>query len=40
MDLVGLDVMGHVNSNLYDAVPMMPTRETLRPAKTSVVMET
>lgn len=40
MDLVGLDVMGHVNSNLYDAVPDDPYRETLRPAKTSAVMET
>lgn len=39
MDLVGLDVMGHVNSNLYDAVPDDAYRETLRPAKTSVVME-
>jgi 3-hydroxyacyl-CoA dehydrogenase len=38
MDLVGLDVMGHVNSNLYDAVPHDPYREVLKPEKTAVVM--
>lgn len=38
MDLVGLDVMGHVNSNLYTAVPHDPFRETLRPEKTTAVM--
>ena len=38
MDLVGLDVMQHVNSNLYDAVADDPYRETLRPAKLSAVM--
>jgi 3-hydroxyacyl-CoA dehydrogenase len=39
MDLVGLDVMQHVNSNLYDAVTDDPYRETLRPANLSAVME-
>ena len=39
MDLVGLDVMQHVNSNLYDAVVDDAFRETLRPAKLSAVMQ-
>ncbi|UCC54745.1 MAG: 3-hydroxyacyl-CoA dehydrogenase/enoyl-CoA hydratase family protein [Anaerolineaceae bacterium] len=39
MDLVGLDVMQHVNSNLYEAVTDDPYRETLRPAKLSAVMD-
>ena len=39
MDLVGLDVMAHVNSNLYTAVPDDPYREVLRPEKTAAVME-
>ncbi|MFO7662421.1 MAG: 3-hydroxyacyl-CoA dehydrogenase/enoyl-CoA hydratase family protein [Chloroflexota bacterium] len=39
LDLVGLDVMAHVNNNLYDAVPDDAYREQLRPAKTSAVME-
>jgi 3-hydroxyacyl-CoA dehydrogenase len=39
IDLVGLDVMAHVNSNLYTAVPDDPYRETLRPEKTAAVME-
>ncbi|MFQ5434678.1 MAG: 3-hydroxyacyl-CoA dehydrogenase/enoyl-CoA hydratase family protein [Anaerolineae bacterium] len=38
MDLVGLDVMGHVNNNLYEAVSHDPYRETLRPEKTTAVM--
>ncbi len=38
MDLVGLDVMAHVNGNLYDAVPDDAYRETLRPEKTGAVM--
>lgn len=38
MDLVGLDIMGHVNSNLYTAVPHDPFRETLQPEKTTAVM--
>lgn len=40
MDLVGLDIMGHVNRNLYDAIPDDPYREILRPVKTASVMET
>jgi 3-hydroxyacyl-CoA dehydrogenase len=39
MDLVGLDVMQHVNSNLYEAVTDDPYRETLRTAKLSAVMD-
>ncbi|MBK7918572.1 MAG: 3-hydroxyacyl-CoA dehydrogenase/enoyl-CoA hydratase family protein [Chloroflexi bacterium] len=38
MDLVGLDVMGHVNHNLYEAVPHDPYRDILKPEKTAVVM--
>ena len=30
MDLVGLDVMGHVNRNLYDAIPHDPYRDILK----------
>ncbi|HSG15020.1 MAG TPA: 3-hydroxyacyl-CoA dehydrogenase/enoyl-CoA hydratase family protein [Anaerolineae bacterium] len=40
MDLVGLDIMGHVNSNLYGAIPDDPYREVLRQEKTSAVMAT
>lgn len=40
MDLVGLDVMAHVNENLYEAVPHDAHRETLKPEKTGAVMET
>ena len=39
MDLVGLDVMDHVNSNLYDAVVDDAFRETLRPEKLTRVMQ-
>jgi 3-hydroxyacyl-CoA dehydrogenase len=39
LDLVGLDVMAHVNKNLYDAVPNDTYRERLRPTKTAAVME-
>lgn len=39
LDLVGLDVMAHVNNNLYDAVADDPYREMLRPTKTTAVME-
>ena len=39
MDLVGLDVMQHVNSNLYAAVIDDAYRETLRPEKLSGVMQ-
>src|SRR5690606_38706531 len=38
LDLVGLDVMAHVNNNLYDAVPEDAYREALRPEKTSALM--
>jgi 3-hydroxyacyl-CoA dehydrogenase len=38
LDLVGLDVMAHVNNNLYDAVPDDPYRETLRPERTTPLM--
>ena len=40
MDLVGLDIMGHVNSNLYGAIPDDPYREILRQEKTTAVMAT
>lgn len=39
LDLVGLDVMGHVNSNLYDAILDDPYREILRPEGTAEVMD-
>ncbi len=39
LDLVGLDVMAHVNANLYDAVPDDSYRAVLQPEKTSAVME-
>ncbi len=39
LDLVGLDVMGHVNQNLYDAVPDDAYRETLKPEKTAAMMQ-
>ncbi len=39
LDLVGLDVMQHVNSNLYDLVEDDAYRETLRPEKTTAVMQ-
>jgi 3-hydroxyacyl-CoA dehydrogenase len=40
MDLVGLDIMGHVNNNLYDGIPDDPYREILRQEKTTAVMTT
>ncbi len=39
LDLVGLDVMAHVNNNLYDAVPDDDFREALRPERTSALMQ-
>jgi 3-hydroxyacyl-CoA dehydrogenase len=39
LDLVGLDVMAHVNDNLYEAVPDDPYREMLRPARAGALME-
>ena len=38
MDLVGLDVMGHVNKNLYEGVPHDSYRDILQPEKTSAMM--
>ncbi|MEZ4645570.1 MAG: 3-hydroxyacyl-CoA dehydrogenase/enoyl-CoA hydratase family protein [Chloroflexota bacterium] len=38
MDLVGLDVMGHVNRNLYEAVAHDPYRDILKAEKISAVM--
>ncbi len=38
MDLVGLDVMAHVNGNLYPAIEGDAYRETLQPEIASVVM--
>jgi 3-hydroxyacyl-CoA dehydrogenase len=39
LDLVGLDVMAHVNNNLYAAVPKDSYREMLRPARATALME-
>ncbi len=39
LDLVGLDVMAHVNNNLYDAVAHDDFREALRPERTSALMQ-
>ncbi|MFQ5401343.1 MAG: 3-hydroxyacyl-CoA dehydrogenase NAD-binding domain-containing protein [Anaerolineae bacterium] len=38
MDLVGLDIMSHVNNNLYEAVSHDPYREVLRGEKSTAVM--
>ncbi len=38
MDLVGLDVMGHVNRNLYAAIPHDPYKEILKAETVSGVM--
>ncbi|MBE2200269.1 MAG: enoyl-CoA hydratase/isomerase family protein [Anaerolinea sp.] len=38
MDLVGLDVMGHVNRNLYEAVAHDPYRDILKAEKITAVM--
>ncbi len=38
MDLVGLDVMGHVNHNLYEAVPHDPYRDILKGEKATAVI--
>ncbi|MGD2078643.1 MAG: 3-hydroxyacyl-CoA dehydrogenase/enoyl-CoA hydratase family protein, partial [Chloroflexota bacterium] len=40
LDLVGLDIMGHVNSNLYEAIAQDPYREILRAEGASEVMAT
>lgn len=39
MDLVGLDVMGHVNHNLYEAVPHDPYRDILKGEKATAVID-
>ncbi|MCP5098420.1 MAG: 3-hydroxyacyl-CoA dehydrogenase/enoyl-CoA hydratase family protein, partial [Chloroflexi bacterium] len=39
MDLVGLDVMGHVNNNLYDAVAHDKHREILKGEKSTAVFQ-
>ncbi|MEZ4516446.1 MAG: 3-hydroxyacyl-CoA dehydrogenase family protein [Chloroflexota bacterium] len=39
LDLVGLDVMAHVNENLYEAVPDDPYREMLHPTLAGQLME-
>ncbi len=38
-DLVGLDVMAHVNTNLYPAIPHDPHREQLAHEKTTALIE-
>jgi 3-hydroxyacyl-CoA dehydrogenase len=38
MDLVGLDVMGHVNENLYEAIPEDRYREILQAEEVTAVM--
>lgn len=39
LDLVGLDVMVHVNNNLYEAIPHDPYREQLKHPKTVALIE-
>jgi 3-hydroxyacyl-CoA dehydrogenase len=39
MDLIGLDVMTHVNNNLYDAIPHDPYREAVRSPQMTAVVE-
>jgi len=38
LDLIGLDVMGHVNSNLYDAIPEDQYRDVLKPEKATTIL--
>jgi 3-hydroxyacyl-CoA dehydrogenase len=38
LDLVGLDVMNHVNSNLYDAIPDDPYRDAIRAPQWTVLV--
>lgn len=40
MDLVGLDIMGHVNKNLYEAIAHDPYRDILVAEKSSAVIGT
>jgi 3-hydroxyacyl-CoA dehydrogenase len=39
LDLVGLDVMGHVSNNLYDAIPDDPYRNILRSERSHEVID-
>ena len=39
MDLVGLDVMGHVNNNLYDAIPEDPYRDAVKAPQMTALVE-
>lgn len=39
LDLVGLDVMGHVNNNLYDAIPHDRYRDALKGPQTAALIE-
>lgn len=39
LDLVGLDVMAHVNTNLYEAIPHDESREMLADPKVKAIME-
>ena len=39
LDLVGLDVMAHVNNNLYAAIPHDPHREVLKGERTTALVE-
>ena len=38
LDLVGLDIMGHVNRNLYEAISEDPYREVLQPKTAAAIM--
>jgi len=40
LDLIGLDVMAHVNTNLYDAIPNDESRELLHHAGVNGLMQT
>jgi 3-hydroxyacyl-CoA dehydrogenase len=38
LDLIGLDIMGHVNQNLYEAIPADPYREIMQSEKMTEVI--
>ena len=38
LDLVGLDVMGHVGTNLYEAIPGDPQRSILKSERSATVV--
>jgi 3-hydroxyacyl-CoA dehydrogenase len=38
LDLVGLDIMAHVNDNLYDAIPHDPYRDVLKGSHTTALL--